>query len=227
MSVQIIFGVPGSGKTTLAAWYAKHEKKKRRVLSNVPILGAYEFSPKDDLGYYLIEDSLVLIDEASIDFNNRNFKSLPQNVISFAKLHRHYNDDIIMFSQSYDDMDITFRRLATSFVLVRPSIIPKFIFFRPIKKFITIDKETHQIIEGYDWDWAGIRWRFMPVLWKLFDSYEAPPLPEKEFLPYNFVNRYSKEDISKAPTRWSRLLERFAALFPPKGKQPHGQQKED
>lgn len=210
MSVEIIFGVPGSGKTTLCAWYAKHTKK-RDVFCNVPVLGTYEFDAKNDLGNVLIENSLILIDEASIDFNNRGFKTLPQNVIAFAKLHRHYGDDIIMFSQSYDDMDITFRRLATRFVLVRPSIIPKFILFRPMRKFITIDKESHQIIEGYDWDWLGIRWRYMPPLWKLFDSYEAPPLPQKEFTKYNFIDRYSKENVTTKPKKL--FLHRFSGAL--------------
>ena len=49
------FGVPGSGKTTVAAYLAKKDlKKKRNVYSNVPITGAYKIS-KEDIGKFLIE----------------------------------------------------------------------------------------------------------------------------------------------------------------------------
>ena len=47
-------GVPGSGKTTCAAWIAKHYLKddKLRVFSNVPIVGTYKFDWKSDFGYF-------------------------------------------------------------------------------------------------------------------------------------------------------------------------------
>ena len=70
--------------------------------------------------------------KASLEFNNRfNFpKTFPKTCIEFFKLHRHYGVAIDVFSQSYEDMDITIRRLATKFIVVRKSILPYFISTR-------------------------------------------------------------------------------------------------
>lgn len=149
--VRVYFGVPGSGKTTLAAHFAKQcfrvgfwervrlkwpnpftsflarkSKKYIRVFSNVPILGCYKLDPKSDLGVFQVDDCKIILDEASIEFNNRKFKDMPAHVIKFLKLHRHYGTSVDVFSQSFDDMDITLRRLAHDFFLVKKSLIPFF-----------------------------------------------------------------------------------------------------
>ena len=111
MGIKIFFGVPGSGKTTLAAKFV-HDNLKHgiKTFSNVPIKGALLFETSD-LGVYDISDGCMVLDEAGIAFNNRKFKTLSQSTIEWLKLHRHYGiRDIYVFSQSYDDMDITLRR---------------------------------------------------------------------------------------------------------------------
>ena len=92
--LNVYFGVPGSGKTTFAAYLTKwalHEnalirfarkhsnwalcnallnskylKRRIDVYSNVPITGAYQLDAKSDIGKYMIEDAKVIIDEAGI-----------------------------------------------------------------------------------------------------------------------------------------------------------------
>ena len=98
--LNVYFGVPGSGKTTFAAYltrWALHEnviirfcrrhqnpvtrallnsrylKRRIDVYSNVPITGAYVLNAREDIGHYMIEDAKVIIDEAGIEYNNRNF----------------------------------------------------------------------------------------------------------------------------------------------------------
>ena len=96
-SFDVYFGVPGSGKTTFAAYLAKKRLKKRgRVLSNVNIKGTYEVK-KDDIGQYMIKNCLLLIDEAGVDYNNRNYKKFDDDSTYFFKYHRHYNVDIAIF----------------------------------------------------------------------------------------------------------------------------------
>ena len=132
--LNVYFGVPGSGKTTFAAYltrWALHEnalirfcrrhgnpltrlilnskylKRRISVYSNVPITGAYRLDAKVDIGHYMIEDAKIIIDEAGIEYNNRNYKSFPQEAIYFYKYHRHYRVSVDVFSQSYEDMDVT------------------------------------------------------------------------------------------------------------------------
>lgn len=188
-TITVYFGVPGSGKTTLAALFVRKALKNNlTVFSNVPILGAYRYSPIVDLGTNQIEDCHIILDEASLEFNNRNFKSFPKTCIEFFKLHRHYGVSIDVFSQSYEDMDITIRRLATKFVIVKKSIFPYFIATRTAKSIIDINEEDKQFVSGYMWSPFSRRWYFMPLAWKLFDSYDAPQLSNYQWTKWGFKN---------------------------------------
>ena len=188
-TITVYFGVPGSGKTTLAALFTKKALKcGETVFSNVPIIGSYKYSPIEDLGIYQIEDCLLLLDEASIEFNNRNYKAFPRTCVEFFKLHRHYGVAVDVFSQSYEDMDVTIRRLATKFIVVRKSIFPYFIATRAAKAIIDIDPESKQFISGYEWAPLSRRWHWMPAAWPLFDSYDAPDLKKKQWQKWRSKN---------------------------------------
>ena len=184
----IYFGVPGSGKTTFAAYLAKKRiKRKGKVLSNVSIKGTYEVE-RSDIGNYMIKDCLLLIDEAGIDYNNRNFadkkEKMSKEEIYFYKYHRHYNVDIAIFSQGYDDMDKKLRTLATRYYIVKKSILPGFITRKLINKVIGIDDNTKQIIDKYSFAILGTKWIYCPKLWKMFNSTSYKEMPTKEFRKY-------------------------------------------
>lgn len=158
-------------------------KRAVPVYSNVPITGSYKLDAKNDLGHYMVYDGKVIIDEAGIEFNNRNYKNFSQENIYFFKYHRHYETNVEVFSQSFEDMDITIRRLARQFYLVKQSIIPYFVTLRKIHRKVGIDSNTHQIIDWYDFGLPviGTKRIFSPVLWKLFNSYSHKELPQKEW----------------------------------------------
>ncbi len=188
--ITVYFGVPGSGKTTLAALQVRKAlKNKETVFSNVPIIGTYKYNPAEDLGDKQIEDCLMILDEASIEFNNRNYKSFPKPAIEFFKLHRHYGVAINVFSQSYEDMDVTIRRLATRFVIVRKSVNPGFIATREAKKVLFIEEDQKQFVDGYEWRPLSRRWHWMPKAWPLFDSYEAPTLKDSKWKMWTTTSR--------------------------------------
>lgn len=208
--LNVYFGVPGSGKTTFAAYLTKwalHEnalirfcrkhqnpvtrvilnsrylKRRIDVYSNVPITGAYQLDAKTDIGHYMIENAKVIIDEAGIEYNNRSYKSFPPESIYFYKYHRHYKVSVDVFSQSYEDMDVTLRRLAQNFYVVRRSLVPFCIVARRIRRRVGVDEQTKQITDLYAMGFPVFDTKriFSPPLWKLFNSYSRKELPQKEW----------------------------------------------
>lgn len=208
--LNVYFGVPGSGKTTFAAhltkwalhesgiirWCRKHDnalsriilksgyfKRRIDVYSNVPITGAYQLNAKDDIGNYMIEDAKIIIDEAGIEYNNRSYKTFPQEAIYFYKYHRHYKTSVDVFSQSFDDMDVTLRRLAQNFYVVRKSLVPFCVVARRIRRKVGVDDTTKQIADLYSMGLPILDTKriFSPPLWKMFNSYSRKELPHKDF----------------------------------------------
>ncbi len=208
--LNVYFGVPGSGKTTFAAyltkwalhesgiirWCRKHDntlsrfilksgyfKRRIDVYSNVPITGAYQLNAKDDIGNYMIEDAKIIIDEAGIEYNNRSYKTFPQEAIYFYKYHRHYKTSVDVFSQSFDDMDVTLRRLAQNFYVVRRSLVPFCVVARRIRRKVGVDDTTKQIADLYSMGLPILDTKriFSPPLWKMFNSYSRKELPHKDF----------------------------------------------
>lgn len=223
--INVYFGVPGSGKTTFAAWLVRwcnsqsfiitaaywlmfhwpfygsrfrrlrHNfvsdwilssrcwKRKIDVYSNVPITGSYQIDAKHDLGTRWIADGKLIIDEAGVEFNNRDFKSFSKDAIYFFKYHRHFRLSVDVFSQSFEDMDVTIRRLARTFFVVKKSLLPGFIVIKRIRRKVGIDENTHQIIDHYYFGFPlfDSKWVFCPPLWKLFNSYSCKQLPVTPF----------------------------------------------
>lgn len=185
----IYIGIPGSGKTTFAAWLTKKDiKKKRKVYSNVPIKDTYKIE-KSDIGKYLLEHGSLIIDEAGIEYNNRNSAKknsknfMTDEEIKFYKYHRHFDMDVHIFSQALD-VDITLRRLSSEIYLVKKSFIPFFIKRKRILYRIGIDKDTRQLRDEYYFQLFGFRYIFSPKLWKMFNSHTTYDLPVKDFEKY-------------------------------------------
>lgn len=148
--ITVYFGSPGSGKTTLACReILKQQKRYNYTFANFGCKCAdFDDVSLDGLGEWTFPiGSYIAIDEAGIEYNNRKFKSLPQETIKWFKLHRHYCCDLSIWSQSWDDMDITLRRLADRLYYVKK--MGPFSLMRRVYKRVTVDKQTEQIIDGY------------------------------------------------------------------------------
>lgn len=185
LQVNLYIGVPGAGKTTLAAHIAKKAIKHNvPVWSNVPIKGTFQLDPKNDMGKYDISKGRVIIDEAGVDFNNRNYmKNIPDDMLYWLKRHRHYDVAIDLFSQGLD-CDKKFITLARNIYIVSKSLIPFFLKYKRVVKKVGVDSITKQLIDEYIIVPFSARYVFMPTKWKMFDTKEHKPLPTKEWIKH-------------------------------------------
>lgn len=187
----MIFGKKGSGKTTyltkLTMQYLKHG---RAVYSTTEVPGAILFNPKD-LGFvYIPENSVILIDEVGLIWNNRDFKSFKKEYREYFKMQRQYKHTVYLFSQAFD-IDKSLRELTDAMYLMR-SYFCVYSVARRINRKITIVSasssggggESH-IADDLAFDslllfWAGsIRLTWIPKYAKYFKSFNPPPLPDK------------------------------------------------
>lgn len=189
--VSVYFGLPGCGKTSSMVWLAcKNEGKYKHIRCNVPLnLDFVEPVDADWLGRYLIEDSLLLLDEATILFDSRDFKNFGKDKTSFFMMHRHYHCDIVLFVQRWDAIDLKIRSVTERvFYAYRPKLVGKWftkVWAVPYKVvWPTNDKGkpiAGDISMGYlkpsGLQTVFCRWIFRPPLYKFFDSFVHPDLP--------------------------------------------------
>lgn len=178
-------GVPGSGKTTLAAWICNHylndKKNDKRIFSNVPITGTLKYNWKKDFGHYDMSHSIIICDEAGIYLNGRNWKNnFDNDSLEQIKKFRHDNMTLHFFSQSSDE-DPVVRNLSNTTYVVEKSILKWFVKFRAIGSKIDILETTRKRDTCEFWVPFSKKFVFCPPAWKLFDSWESKQLPEKEF----------------------------------------------
>lgn len=197
------FGLPGSGKTTFLTMIAQKELKRiskgispyKQVFSNFYCQDCCRFDFRD-LGSYLFEDSLILIDEITLDADSRDFATFSRAIKQFFILHRHYHCDIIYFTQHYNNVDKKIRDLTYDLFFVKSCRLP----FLPIStarriyRTLDIDEHTHDIVHGYRFsslidlilDFGNVKKHcFRPRWYKYFDSFEAPRnKPSKPIIKY-------------------------------------------
>ena len=181
------FGLPGVGKTSFLAKIAHKENRRihrgkskyKRVLTNFYCRDCYRLDFKQ-LGTYDISDSLILIDEITLEADSRDYKNFSHNLKEFFILHRHYGNDVIYFTQQYDGVDK--KKIAWFTIATR------------IYRTIDIN-ENKEIVQGYKFPglfenilsfifpWI-IRIRkicFRPRYYKYFDSWDKVELPKRDF----------------------------------------------
>lgn len=189
-TLTMIFGKKGSGKTTTMTKLA-HQAQRRgqAVYANVPLPGCFLIKDSD-IGFFQIPpNSVLLVDEVGMIWDNRNFKSFKPEVRDWFKLQRHYRVKVYLFSQTFD-IDKKLRDLTDDMYLIEK----KFRIFaygkRILKKCVLTEASADQpsrIDENLKFDsllffWAGSRTLTLIPRWsESFDSFSAPALPKKSY----------------------------------------------
>lgn len=204
--LELIMGKAGSGKSTLIAHLVRQaNKKKRKVFCNHHVLGATKFS-HEWLGKYMLEDCTIIIDEAQICFDNRDFKSFTKELKFFFSNYRHFQADIYVVSQSWEDLDIKIRRQAKKISIMKGSIIPFTIMLQRVKMKFGVSEDKTDIITQFGTTIIPIiGWtlKFNFTVWHYFDSYSKPILPK---IPEEIEWGAVKERIKISKVIKSRFL---------------------
>lgn len=157
------------------------------VQLNIPGLTYISIS---DLGKYNIRDGLVLIDEATLQFDSRDYKNFSKACLTFFLLHRHYNVDCVLFTQQWDGVDRKIRVITDRVYYVYKGFILGHWFTRYYRVPYGIiipdpqkgGEKLGEIVQGYAKPGLFGRlfggWLFRPAWYRYFDSWEAPELPE-------------------------------------------------
>lgn len=114
-TLDIFFGRKGCGKSsTLQKMAKKYHKKGWKVYcdnGNTMQPFVNQIDCKQLYRYKFPPNSVILIDEINLLWDNRDFKSFPKELQKMLRLQRHRKIKLIMFSQTYD-CDLKIRNLA-------------------------------------------------------------------------------------------------------------------
>lgn len=144
------------------------------VVSNVRIKGCV-YSDFLDIGIYEYNRCLMLFDEITLDADSRDFKKFHVGLKEAIVMHRHYHNDIYVYTQMYDRMDKTIRDNVNNAYYISKffGVFTKIVL---IPNGIIIPEETGEIVQGYRkpiFIEKIINTRFIlrPLYYRYFDSY--------------------------------------------------------
>lgn len=178
----------------------------KRVLTNVPMSvpegenSNIYLIDNTDFGIFDMSESLILFDESQMLFDNRDYKSMTPQRRNFLMLHRHYKCMICFFNQTYDGIDKKIRLITNNVYYLRKTFFTGKCKPRRLKYMMYVPKKPkrNEVINNND---GEITMRYyqcgffenlfsslfiLPPIklrryWRYFDSFDAPPLPVKEF----------------------------------------------
>jgi len=196
-----VMGKKGVGKSTYLTLMArKYLKMGIPVWSNIEIKGCYKLDIREDLNVFLLEEGVVIIDEAGFEFNSRDFndkeyKKHYKNLYRFISMHRHYNLKIYLAVQFWSRLDISIRELLDRIVVMEPTIFFWCVRSHSIGCKIDINKDSKQIEEQFKWIsmlFGGVKYNIKYFAYKYFDSYYQDLLKPKTWLVWGTDTSYEK-----------------------------------
>lgn len=225
MAVTLYFGLPGAGKTTMMCHLMLKATRKRKyqyvycnVRNSIP---GVTYIDNECIGQYDLHDALICIDEATLFADSRDFKNFGKDRLTYFLEHRHYNVDIILFTQQWDGVDRKIRVITDRVYYVYKGLFSGHWFTRcyrvPYGIIIPDPKNAGEklgeIVQGYAKPNIIARilspWLYRPKYYGYFDSWERPPLPSlpEEYQPNGVLPHETIiQRIKAAPRRCARCL---------------------
>lgn len=206
--VCMYFGLPGCGKTTALARIAFIESRKKgrarrykNIYTNVRLsIPGVTYIDNECIGKYDLSECLLLIDEATLFADSRDFKKFDIGKLTYFLEHRHFKADIYLFTQQWDGVDRKIRVITDRVFYMFKTPITGLLFtcyYRipygiiiPDKKKAAAGEKLGEIIQGYCkpdlFHRIFCKRIFRPKYYKYFDTYERPELPPlpKKYQPY-------------------------------------------
>ena len=206
--VWLITGKMGSGKTTLEQRFAcEYGLRGWHLFSNFKMSGCSLVNNDDFFSFKYPRNSLILLDEAGVFWNSRDWKEFPAGFVVFLKNARKDGLKIIFLSQSAD-IDKTIRLLCDRVYLLKK------IWLFSLARAITVEPallNNGSVSENKTGTEFGDVYKYVPITIKgawlftwlpryagLFDSFEAI-INDREPFPVS-----SSVDVSRLSRKWYR-----------------------
>lgn len=189
--LHVVCGKKGCGKSTyIQKLIIQANKEGRPVYCNFEMPFSRKIEMKDFGNYAFPPESLILLDEISLFYDNRNFAKFNQKITDYLRYQRHFKNEVWIFSQS-KDMDKKFIDLADCLYL-QVKVLGLWTVLKKVNKRLTVDNGQDsqgnaggKIIESYTiapFFSSGARIiSFIPRWSGFFNSFETP---ETDFIPY-------------------------------------------
>lgn len=222
MAISLYFGLPGCGKTT---WLTKlaldavRKGKYQNVYTNVHLnIPGVTIIDNHVIGTYELENCLLLIDEATLFADSRDFKNFSKGRLEYFLEHRHRCADIVLFTQQWDGVDRKIRVITDRVYYVYKGFftglwfsscwrVPYGILFPDPRK---TGEKLGEIVQGYSKPNIFVRIFakriFRPRYYKYFDSWELERLPE---LPEEYQAIEHEENTRYVLRKWIQTSKRL------------------
>lgn len=215
----LVFGKKGSGKSSYLIKLAyKYLKKGFIVYTNMQdcVIPGVRICNISHVGEFVPEaNSLLLLDEVGMVWDNRDFKNFKTPVRDFFKLQRHYKVLVYMASQTWD-VDKKIRDLTDGMMLCT-QLFSLWSLGRTITRRIVLTESTAEaesrISENLAFEpfW---RWHltYIPRYAKGYDSFTVPVRPALPYRENPFPKE--KENIKTKHKKDRRKAPRAGVAFP-------------
>lgn len=192
--VYLICGQKGTGKSLTTNSIVNNLLKKKYydfVYCNKPLKYAKQIDSIEWVRYRFPENSAIIIDEAQLYFNSREFAKLTKNgigmeLLDYLTMCRHYKVDIYFITQSHNRIDLQIRELSDYVYYLKRTFkipfinIPFFTFGYKFPDIMEFEKfvNPNNFAKEYN-----CRYLFKIILYKDLKLYDTHHIEE------NYINK--------------------------------------